>query len=82
MEELEEFLRNLGIKDEGIQAIVETFPSGFQRWIVRKNVNRLLTTERDAKEAVRLAWMWGHQVELVRMRPVGKEPMEKDFLKL
>lgn len=80
-EQLAEFLRSLGIKEEGIQAINDTFLTDNQRWQMMKNVQNFMR-ERPPRNAVRAAWCGTQRVQKVRMRKVGDYPTEEDLSKL
>ncbi len=81
-EELTEYLRTLGIKEEGIQAINENLPRPRQKFRVKSITCRDLEDGTEIKEAVKHAWRLTHTIACQHLEERGKKPREEDFLKL
>ena len=81
-EEFTEFLKKIGIRPEGIQAILKTFISedqyGKMKWLIEERMK----VGQPAKEATRSTWLHHHFAQQAWKIPIGPKPTEEDISKL
>ena len=82
VEELTAYLRELGIREEGIEKIIKTFPLGKQRLKMIEITPGMIEKGRTPKQAVEVMWLTIWKVAILRQEEVGEEPTDEDILML
>ena len=82
VEELTVYLRELGIREEGIEKIIKTFPLGEQRLKMLEITPGMIEDGRTPKQAVEVMWQTIWKVAILRQEEVGEEPTDEDILML
>ena len=78
-EELILFLKNLQIKDAGIQAILKTFLTEPQYWKFKWAVERKISSGKTPKKAIKSAWITVRCAQMHMGFKVGPEPTKEDI---
>lgn len=82
VEELTAYLRELGIREEGIEKIIKTFPLGEQRLKMLEITPEMIENGRTPKQAVEVMWLTIWKVAILSQEEVGEEPTDEDILML